>query len=77
MFDLNCSELNTLHLEPIQKYAAAARLLHHYRLPRPSLTIRLRTSLGNLLIRAGQRLKDVPRRLEAEPASISSWIIIL
>lgn len=77
MFDPNCCELNTLHLERIQKYAATARLLSHSSPPRPRLNIRLRTSLGDLLIRAGQRLKEAPRRLEAEPASFSSLTIIL
>ncbi len=34
-------------------------------------------ALGDLLIRLGQWLKDRPRRLESEPASLSTLTIIL
>jgi len=77
MQDPNFFELNSLHLESIQKYAAAARLLRHCHLPRLSLAARIRQNLGELLIQTGQRLKEAPRRLEAEPASLSSLTIIL
>ena len=77
MHDPNCFELNSLHLESIQKYAAAAHLLRHCHLPKLSLAARIRQNLGDMLIRAGQRLKEAPRRLEAEPASLSFLTIIL
>lgn len=77
MYDLHCFELNALHLESIQKHAAAARLLRHCHLPKLSLATRIRQDLGDMLIRAGQQLKEAPRRLEAEPASLSSLTIIL
>jgi hypothetical protein len=77
MFDLNSSQLNNLHLESIRKHLAAARLLRHSCLPKRSLVTHLRLQLGDMLIRAGQRLKEAPRRLEAEPASLSSLTIIL
>ena len=77
MFDLNSFQLNNLHLESIRKHLAAARLLRHCHLPKLSLVARIRLNLGDMLIRAGQRLKEAPRRLEAEPASLSSLTIIL
>jgi hypothetical protein len=77
MCDLSFSELTGLHLETIQKHAAAACLLRHCHLPKLSLFARARQNLGELLIQTGQRLKEAPRHLEAEPASLSSLTIIL
>ena len=77
MYNPSRFDLNSLHLESIQKHAAAARLLRYCRLPKLSLFARARQNLGELLIQTDQRLKEAPRRLEAEPASLSSLTIIL
>ena len=72
MFDLDYLQMSSIHQETIRQQAAAARLLHGFRLPRRSLP-----ALGDLLIRTGHRLKEAPRRLQAEPASLSSLTITL
>ena len=77
MYDLQFSDLCALHQEAIARQAATARGLHSRRQPRLSLRTRLLSNLGDLLIRTGQRLKETPRRLEAEPASLSFLTIIL
>ena len=77
MFDLDYLQLSSIHQETIRQKAATARLLHGSRLPRRNLAERTLPALGDLLIRTGQRLKEAPRRLQAEPASLSSLTIIL
>ncbi len=77
MFDLDCLQLSSIHQETIRQQAAGARLLHGCRLPRLSLVERTLPALGELLIRTGQRLKEAPRRLEAESASLASLTITL
>ena len=77
MFDLDCLQLSSLHQEP-----SASRL------PTPAFSTAA-ASPGSAWrrapclpwaicsIRTGQRLKEAPRRLEAEPASLASLTIIL
>lgn len=77
MFNLDCFQLSSLHTETISRQAAAARLLLNCHFPRLSLAERSLTALGDLLIRTGQRLKEAPHHLEAEPASLSSLTITL
>jgi hypothetical protein len=77
MYDLNCSELSTLHQEAIRRDAAIACLLSGCRQSKLSLRTRLLPALGDLLIQTGQRLKEAPRRLETETASLSSLTILL
>ena len=77
MYDLQFSDLCELHQEAVTQQAAAARQMHDLRHPSLSLRARLLPALGDLLIRLGQRLKETPRRLEAEPASLSFLTIIL
>ena len=77
MYDLQFSDLCALHQEAIAQQAVMAQGLHGLHQPRLSLRQWALPALGDLLIRLGQRLKEAPRRLEAEPASLSSLTIIL
>jgi hypothetical protein len=77
MFELDCLQLSSLHQESIRQQAAEARLLRCCSIPRLSLAERTLPALGDILIRTGQRLKEAPRRLEAESASLASLTITL
>ena len=77
MLDPNFMARCALQQEYLRREAALDTLLHSSRQPGLSLALRARAALGDLLINTGQRLKNPPRRLETEKASLSSLTIIL
>lgn len=77
MLDPNFVTRCTLQQELLRRESALEHLLYSTRQPKPSLSMRLCCALGDLLIHAGQRIKNAPRRLETEKASLSSLTIIL
>jgi hypothetical protein len=77
MLDPNFMARCALQQEFLRREAALEHLLDSCHQPGLSLGLRVRSALGDLLINAGQRLKNAPRRLETEKASLSSMTIIL
>ena len=77
MLDPNFLARCALQQELLRRPAAPWHLTHSYRQTGLSLASRALPALGDLLIRIGQRLKNAPRHLEAERASLSSLTIIL
>jgi hypothetical protein len=76
MLDPNLLARCALHTEAIRR-EANGRLLSFDRCPKLSREAWFLPALGDLLIQLGHWLKDRPRRLEAEPASLSTLTIIL
>lgn len=76
MLDPNFLARCALQKEDIRR-EANGRLLCFDRCPKLSREAWLLPALGDLFIRLGHWLKDRPRRLESEPASLSTLTIIL
>jgi hypothetical protein len=76
MLDPNFLAQCALHNEAIRREASGC-LLCYDRRPMLSREAWFLPAMGDLLIRFGHWLKDRPRRLESEPASLSTLTIIL
>jgi len=76
MLDPNLLARCALHSEAIRR-EANGRLLCYDRCSMLNRESWFLPALGDLLIRFGHWLKDRPRRLESEPASLSTLTIIL